>query len=116
MSTFLYPDPSVENLITIIRRLRPSERRQLFEQMQKEIGVEEITPPLPPTLADEPWAQQVDAATRRFLALCGSWEDERSANEIVADIVGARTVSTREVEHRGDKDGSDKRSKWLNDS
>ncbi|PKL43398.1 MAG: antitoxin [Candidatus Riflebacteria bacterium HGW-Riflebacteria-1] len=34
-------------------------------------------------------------ATQEFIALTGGWKDEKSAEEIVADIRSARTGSTR---------------------
>jgi hypothetical protein len=44
----------------------------------------------------EGWPERpVEDPTQAFLAKCGGWEDTRSAEEIIAEIYAARTVSQR---------------------
>lgn len=97
MSTVtIQTDMTVDELMQLIRQLKPIEKQQLLEQFKAELTHD--TPPLPPLLQDEPWAQQADASTRQFLALCGSWEDSRSAEQIVEEIYQSRTASRTEME------------------
>jgi len=86
---------TVDDLMTIIRQLKPIERHQLFEKVKAELAANES--PLPEPLRNEGWAQQADASTHRFLTLCGSWEDSRSADEIVDEIYQLRTTSRTEM-------------------
>lgn len=37
-------------------------------------------------------------ATEEFLKLAGTWEDDRTADEIIADIKNSRVDSTRKIE------------------
>ena len=64
-------------------------------RMKAELTVD--VPPLPELLKNEAWAQQADASTRQFLALCGSWEDSRSPDEIVEEVYSLRTTSRTEI-------------------
>lgn len=40
---------------------------------------------------------EVSDDTKSLLELCGTWEDERSADDIIKDIYENRTAGTREV-------------------
>ncbi len=43
------------------------------------------------------WVSELDEKdTEEFLKLAGTWEDERSAEEIIKDIYGSRKSSQRE--------------------
>jgi hypothetical protein len=86
---------TVDDLLNIIRQLRPIEKQKLLERIKTELGVDE--PTLPESVKNETWAQRADASTRRFLALCGSWEDSRSVDEIVDDIYQLRASSRTEI-------------------
>jgi hypothetical protein len=86
---------TVDDVMNIIRQLKPIEKQQLFEKVKAELTANES--PLPESLKTEAWAQQADASTQRFLALCGSWEDSRSADEIVDEIYQLRTTSRTEM-------------------
>ncbi|OQX12023.1 MAG: hypothetical protein BWK80_44235 [Desulfobacteraceae bacterium IS3] len=47
-------------------------------------------------LEDEP-VSDMDRETQEFLELCGTWEDERSPEEIVREIYESRTAGEREI-------------------
>lgn len=42
--------------------------------------------------------QPVDARTQELLELSGTWEDDRSADEIIKDIYDSRTNSSKDIE------------------
>jgi hypothetical protein len=86
---------TVDDLMNIIRQLKPIEKQQLFEKVKAELAANDS--PLPEPLRNEGWAQQADTSTQRFLALCGSWEDSRSADEIAEEIYQLRTTSRTEM-------------------
>ena len=48
-------------------------------------------------LDDEPLTAETDGDTEKFLALSGTWEDERSPEEIVRDIYESRTTGKSDV-------------------
>jgi hypothetical protein len=75
---------TVDDLLDIIRQLKPIEQQKLIGRVKTELDIDE--PALPESVKNETWVQQADASTRRFLALCGSWEDSRSVDEIVDEI------------------------------
>ncbi len=47
-------------------------------------------------LEDKP-VSDIDRETQEFLELCGTWEDERSPEEIVREIYESRTAGEREI-------------------
>ncbi len=47
-------------------------------------------------LEDEP-ASDTDQETQEFLELCGTWEDERSPEEIVREIYESRTSGDKGI-------------------
>ena len=45
---------------------------------------------------DQAWSEGPDLdPTQVFLSKCGGWEDDRTPEEIIADIYSSRTVSDR---------------------
>lgn len=48
-------------------------------------------------LDDEDVTPDVDVDTEEFLALCGTWEDNRPVEEIIKDIYESRTTGKNEV-------------------
>ena len=47
----------------------------------------------------EEWKEEpIPGATQLFLDKCGGWEDNRSTEEIIAEIYQSRTVSDRGVD------------------
>jgi len=48
-------------------------------------------------LEDEEATSNADADLEEFLALCGTWEDDRPVEEIVKDIYESRTIGKTEV-------------------
>ncbi|NIM11079.1 MAG: antitoxin [Candidatus Aminicenantes bacterium] len=43
-------------------------------------------------------AKSVDDKTKDLAELCGSWEDDRTAEEIIKEIYDSRTSSQREID------------------
>ena len=87
---------TVDDLMQIIQQLKPSEKRHLLDRVKAELVAGDLSQ-LPEALKNEDWAQQADVSTQQFLGLCGSWEDSRSANEIVDEIYQLRTTSRTEI-------------------
>ena len=48
-------------------------------------------------LEDEETTSDVDADLEEFLALCGTWEDDRPVEDIVKDIYESRTIGKTKV-------------------
>ena len=85
-----------DEVMNAIRALSKRERRSLNKEFLvvvergvraslEESGRVGMKEPIPRSLQDDLWKD-----------LCGKWEDDRSTHEIVADILGQRTLG-REV-------------------
>ena len=85
-----------DHVLTRVRKLSVIERRSLNNEilvlLDAGLAQEERTERRSPTSGVD-----VPAQIRMWETLCGSWQDERSADEITTDIVHCRTAG-REVD------------------